>query len=407
MTKRKTAGFILSMLMCIGLSACAAPQNDMDTSSTEEGEEKGSVAAEMIDPEEAVRNYWKQEDLTQEWGPNQIVEHIFFHPVIAYPEMAFDGDRHSDGFDDWMVTVDEYRKILNKLYENGYILVDMNDVWSEQQDENGQMRMVRNTLMLPEGKKPLIVSYDDVNYYQYMIENGFTWKLVLGEDGDVWSYGKDPQGNDVYSKDLDAVTIMDLFVREHPDFSLNGAKGCLGLTGYEGILGYRTNTDSKDRSAEFEANRQKEIEAVKPVIQRLKETGWYFASHTWGHIDLSVSSLSRVQNDTQKWMDEVGSLVGETTLLLYPYGGRADGNDVKQSGPAFTYLQEQGFRVFSSVGIESYSKIKKDISAVICDRLHPDGTTLRWHRDRYLQFYDAKDIIDLSVRPDRGYDFGT
>ena len=41
---------------------------------------------------------------------------------------------------------------------------------------------------------------------------------------------------------------------------------------------------------------------------------------------------------------------------------------------------------FASVGINSFSYIKKDISAVICDRLHPDGTTLRHSRDRYLQF---------------------
>ena len=41
---------------------------------------------------------------------------------------------------------------------------------------------------------------------------------------------------------------------------------------------------------------------------------------------------------------------------------------------------------------------------MICDRLHPDGTTLRgsdkvlgW----YSQFYDARDIIDLEVRPQR------
>ncbi len=71
----------------------------------------------------------------------------------------------------------------------------------------------------------------------------------------------------------------------------------------------------------------------------------------------------------------------------------------------FQYLQSKGFRIFASVGIESYSKIKGDISAVICDRLHPDGTTLRWQRDRYLQFYDAADIIDLEVRPDLGKDW--
>ena len=75
------------------------------------------------------------------------------------------------------------------------------------------------------------------------------------------------------------------------------------------------------------------------------------------------------------------------------------------SGPVFRYLQSQGFRVFCSVGINSYTQIKSEISAVICDRLHPDGTTLRHSRDRYLQFYDAKDIMDVTVRPQREIDW--
>ena len=39
-----------------------------------------------------------------------IVEHLFFHPVVAYPELAFDGDAQANGIDDYMVTVDEYNK---------------------------------------------------------------------------------------------------------------------------------------------------------------------------------------------------------------------------------------------------------------------------------------------------------
>ena len=35
-------------------------------------------------------------------------------------------------------------------------------------------------------------------------------------------------------------------MEEHPDFSPFGAKGCLSLTGYEGILGYRTATNTKE-----------------------------------------------------------------------------------------------------------------------------------------------------------------
>ena len=333
-----------------------------------------------------------------------VVEHLFFHPVIAYTELAFDGDAQSDGLDDYMVTVDEFNRILDNVYEKGYILVDIGDVWSESVDEAGNPVMVRNTLYLPEGKKPLIFSYDDTNYYPYMLENGLTYKLILGEDGKIWSWGLDPQGSEVVSRDLDAIPILDKFVEEHPDFSPFGAKACLSLTGYEGILGYRTQTDGTvEWTDELEAARQSEREAVKPIIEELKRTGWTFGSHTWGHIRLSgdTRSMESIQADTKRWYDEVGSLVGETDILFYPHGERPDGNDWTKTGPIFQYLQSTGFRVFCSVGTESFSFVKKDISAVICDRLHPDGITLRRSRDLYLQFYDARDIMDVASRPQR------
>ena len=138
-------------------------------------------------------------------------------------------------------------------------------------------------------------------------------------------------------------------------------------------------------------------------MAELKRTGWTFGSHTWGHLSLNSRSYETVTADMQRWFDEVGSLVGEVRVLFYPFGGRLDGDDVRQTGPAFQWMQEHGFRVFCSVGIESYSKSKGDISAVICDRLHPDGTTLRSakSRERYMKFYDAADIIDLESRPQR------
>jgi len=334
---------------------------------------------------------------------NGVVEHLFFHPVIAYPEQAFDGDHMSNGYDDWMVTVGEYNKILQSVYDNDFVLVDIHDCWSEQTTEDGSVRMKKNTLYLPEGKKPLIISYDDVNYNYYTLGDGFTYKLIFGEDGKLWSWGLDPQGSEVVSRDLDAITILDKFVEEHPDFSPFGAKGCLSITGYEGILGYRTQTDRENWTAEREAARQAEIEAVKPIVAELKRTGWTFGSHTWGHLSLNTRDYDTVTADMQRWLDEVGSLVGDVSVLFYPFGGRLDGDDVRQTGPAFQWMQEHGFRVFCSVGIESWSKSKGDISAVICDRLHPDGTTLRSRtsRERYMKFYDAKDIIDLSVRPER------
>lgn len=344
------------------------------------------------------------------WGEDQVVEHLFFHPVIAYPQWAFhdcpsSSQSQKEDLDDFMVTVEEYQKILQSLYENDYVLMSMNDVWSEYTDENGEERMGRNILMIPEGKKPLILSFDDVNYYDYMLEEGFTSKLVIGDDGDIWAECTDPYTGETFlTQELDAVTILDKFVEEHPDFSPTGVKGCLSLTGYQGILGYRTQRSVTGWNDEKEAYRLAEREAVMPVIQRLKETGWYFGSHTWGHIRLSTHSMESIQADTQRWFRDVGELVGETSILFYPLGARPDGDhDQGESyGEQFKWLQSQGFRIFASIGNESCSQVKNTISAVTCDRLHPDGSTLRKARDRYLQFYDAKDIIDLDVRPDLG-----
>nr|WP_325184719.1 polysaccharide deacetylase family protein [uncultured Oscillibacter sp.] len=406
---------VLLLALLLSLTACGqapaappaaedpAPPAQEETPEAPEIEpEPEPVPYEILDPTVMPEGGGRDGAAYAPW--DGIVEHLFFHPVVAYPELAFDGDAQADGIDDYMVTAGEFTKILQSVYDNGYVLVDIGDVWREDTGEDGQPHMVRNTLYLPEGKKPVVFSYDDTNYYPYMLENGFTYKLIIGDDGKIASWGKDPQGNEVVSRDLDAIPMLDKFVEEHPDFSPFGAKASLSLTGYCGILGYRTQTEKDDQSAEHEENRQREREAVKPIIEELKRTGWTFGSHTWGHINLAKKPLETVKADTEKWLDEVGSLVGQTPILYYPHGARPDGDDVHQTGPIFQYLHDQGFRVFASVGISSYSKIKGDISAVICDRLHPDGTTLRGSEkvlSWYEQFYDAREIIDLESRPKR------
>ena len=237
MMRRFTALFLVC-LMLLSLTACSsapAPGSDGPSQPEAPAQTETPVPDAPAEPEPEPEPYAILDPTVQPDGGvrdgvtyvpyDGVVEHLFFHPVVAYPELAFDGDYKSDGIDDWMVTAGEYLKILESVYEKGYVLVDIADCWSEQTDESGQPRMVKNTLYLPEGKKPLILSYDDVNYYEYMLANGFTYKLIIGEDGKLWSWGKDPQGKEVVSRDLDAVTILDKFVEEHPDFSPFGAKG--------------------------------------------------------------------------------------------------------------------------------------------------------------------------------------
>jgi hypothetical protein len=113
---------------------------------------------------------------------NGPVEHIFFHPLMAYPELAFDGDSMAQGYDDWFLTVSEFKIIIEQLYRNNYILIDIHSLY-EENSGNDLNDYQPKELMLPKGKKPLVLSIDDLNYYEYMVQNGNVQKLVLNPSG--------------------------------------------------------------------------------------------------------------------------------------------------------------------------------------------------------------------------------
>lgn len=309
------------------------------------------------------------------------VEHIFFHPLVAFTELAFDGDAMEQGYDDWMTTVPEFMRIVEQLYRNNYILVDLNQLFEERDGA-----LVRRELWLPEGKRPLILSVDDLNYYAYMRENGNVHKLILDEQGRIATLTIRPDGERLVAYDNEIVPILDRFVAEHPDFSLDGAKGMLALTGYEGILGYQTHEPGAP------AYEQEKWEALR-VVARLKETGWTFASHGWGHLDARQIRLETLVRDTQRWLDEVGSLVGPTLVYVYPHG-----SSVLPGDPKFEALQDAGFKVLCSVGPKPYL-VATDAYAMM-DRRHIDGMALREQQELLSPLFDADQVID-PVRPKR------
>ncbi len=303
------------------------------------------------------------------------VEHIFFHPLIAYPQRAFDGDYQAQGLDDYFVTVKEANAILQSLYEKDFMLVDINRLFTVGEDG----AVSRNAFDFPVGKKPLVISLDDVNYYEYMPQHGTVTRLVLDDEGAVATESVSLSGEVEIRRDLEIIPILDQFVKDHPDFSFEGAKGSIGLTGYEGILGYRTQADSPNREAE--------IAAVRPIIQRLKETGWTFASHSYGHRNTPDLHDETLLDDTQKWEQEVGALVGPTAIYLYPYG-----SGLKRTDTRLQILRDYGFKMFCHVGIESYSDYAAD--GILLDRRHVDGIAFRQQRELNLDLYDANEVFD-------------
>ncbi len=393
----KWRGVIVLLLVAV-LSGCGTEaEPPVSPEGTPPAEQSVSPTPTPTPPPSATPSETPSPEVTPEPTPVKLVEyaepvdHLFFHPLLAYPERAFDGEWNEEGLDDWFVTVPEYQKILQSLYDKGFVLVDINECFEEETGDDGKPFMRGKTLLVPEGKKPIVLSFDDVNYYEYMRKDGTITRLVLDTNGQVVDESVDANGQIIFSRERDIVTILDAFVEAHPDFSINGAKGVLGLTGYEGILGYRTHRESP--------NRQAEIEAVKPVVARLKETGWVFASHSYGHPHMDAISDAKVAEDTKKWKNEVEPLVGATQVLIYPYGGA-----VPADSPKMKTLVDAGFRVLCPVGIEAYYQ-KQAPGVISMDRRHADGITLRHQRKRYLDLYDALDVIDLAARPDRPVDF--
>lgn len=323
------------------------------------------------------------EQLVPYKGP---VEHIFFHPLIVYPQLAFDGDSMSKGYDDWFVTIKEFRSILDSLYSKNYILIDIHALYESSVVDNRTVVKPKE-LHLPPGKKPIILSIDDLNYYTYMKENGNAYRLVLDENGEVATYSVTPDRKEVVSKDNEIVPILDEFVQKHPDFSLQGAKGVIALTGYEGVLGYRT--DQLD-SAEY----AHEKEGAMAVIERLKATGWSFASHGYGHLDAAKVSLERFKKDTERWEKEVEPLTGPTSIYIYPYGSSVPLKDAK-----YQFLLQSGFQMICAVGPAPYLHFTGD--SVMMDRRHIDGIGLHDQRQRLLPLFDSKDVWD-DARPSKG-----
>lgn len=312
------------------------------------------------------------------------VRHVFFHSLIADTALAFDGDSMSNGYNYWMTTVEEFHAMLEELYKNQYILIDIHDLSTASIDENGNVTLTANAPLVPAGKIPLILSVDDVNYYDYMKEDGFARKLLLDENGDVKNFYIDKEGNE-FIGDYDVVPILDSFVKEHPDFSLRGAKGIIALTGYEGTLGYRTN------DPESETFEQDKIDA-KAVADRMKETGWLFAVHGWGHRDAAKITYEHLKQDTLRWKEEVGSLVGDTDIYIYPYGSEIDYPSDK-----LDFFNEEGFRYFCGVWTKPFVSVQD--TYVRQTRCNLDGFNMITRPQSLADLFDVSKVLD-PTRPE-------
>ena len=296
------------------------------------------------------------------------ITHVFFHILCVDPENAFDKSKwgkQADGYNSLMTTIDEFEKMMQEMYDDGFVLVSLRDIAKEEVQEDGSVKMVKQSIMLPPGKEAFVMSEDDVCYYEYMKGAGFSDKMVVGDDGRPVNHYIDEEGNE-FIGDYDLVPILDRFIDEHPDFSYKGHKACIVFTGYNGILGYRTD-ESYDPSSEYYDPRLEQghdvsaerKEAVE-VLKALDADGYDLGSHSWGHRDMGEIDMERFKKDCDRWNRNVASLIKEATgeqpdIIIFPRGADiADWHAYTSDNARFNYMYDLGFRYFCNVDNNQY-----------------------------------------------------
>ncbi len=361
------------------------------------------------DIQDAVADYEAAKEACISWEPEDVT-HIFFHTIIVDPSKAFDGDEDAEGYNQYMVTMDEFSAIMQIMYDEGYVMVSLHDMCTVNEDGS----MSAKNILLPSGKTPFVLSQDDVSYYHYMSDDGFAQKLIVDENGEVKNTYVEDDGT-VSVGDYDLVPWIDDFVKEHPDFSYHGHKGTIALTGYEGVLGYRTDevyrTREADRLTEYqeqffaenpdfdETAWQKEVDDATEVANVMKENGWEFASHTWGHINPTEKGRDIVKQDTERWLDNVAPIVGDTDIIIFAFGADiGDWEPYDEDNEFYVYLKDKGFDIYCNVDSNTYW-VQFNGEVMRMGRRNVDGYRMYYNPEMLEDLFDVSEVWDSS-RPD-------
>ena len=334
--------------------------------------------------------------------PLEEVTHVFFHTLIVDTSKAFDGDSDEAGYNQMMTTVSEFNKIIQSMYDKGYVLVSPHDMAKVNEDGT----MSRGKIMLPPGKKAFVLSQDDVSYYHYMDGDGFASRMVLDKNGNVKCEYKEDDGS-VSVGDYDMVPLLDSFVKKHPDFSYRGRKGILAMTGYNGVFGYRTDSAYKtgenlqDNQKEFLENNldfdfDEEVENAKKIAEALKKNGWEFASHTWGHKNATESSAEELQADNERWEANVAPILGKTDMIIFAFGADiGDWQNYSMDNPKFAYYKGRGYNYYCNVDSNQYwVQITNEYFRQ--GRRNLDGYRMYYNPDMVSDLFDVSEVWDSS-----------
>lgn len=377
--------FLSLALLCCLLCGCTAvnrpstapekenPSSETTKPSAAQPQPKPVAPAEKPAETPAEKPQIAYEDYSGE------VPHIFIHCLIAYPEI-----RRPDGrmpYDNECITVTEFNRMLEELWKNGYSLVDLYDTYAR--GEDGKLRFAPS-ISVPKGRKPFVLSVDDVVYDYRKRGHGMVDGLILDENKNILSVTYQKDGSAKTSAENEWIPLLESFIAGHPEFSSHDARATLCMTGFAGVFGYRTEEG-------YEGDRQGEIQKATALADRLKELGYSFASHSYGHRDVNKHTEASFRRDLEKMKNEVVPIVGPLRAFVYPYGKLVYPSDAR-----YRAAQEYGFELFCSVSHFFFRREYETGDSLYMTRVAIDGYSLRNYKTVLAPLMDVDTVIDKT-----------
>ena len=319
------------------------------------------------------------------WSDPTAIKNLSFNVLIADPDRAFADKENANSYRKNFITVSEFTNMLTQLHANGYVLVNPEDFIEATATEGGVITYTNKPILLPEGKKPIMLTQTQVNYYGYMVDGnddgtpdkegaGFANRLVLDANGNLTCQMIDRSGNTVTGA-YDMVPILNTFLKAHPDFSYRGARAIVAVSGYDGILGYRGD----------------DLAQAKPIVEALRRDGYTVACYTYGNIAYGSASLKRLQEDLDNWQTQIAPVLS-TDVLVY-----AKNSDLEAySGEKFDALTKAGFRFFLGICNNHESWLQMNSTYVRQGRILVNGANLEHNAYLYTGLFDPASMEDPS-----------
>lgn len=235
---------LLTLVLCIVLTWCSLetlgqPPVVQEPQDPRPSEDTSAFTDPKVrDAEETYRH--RQEQLRLAVCPNEVGQIM----VLMYHRI---GDSESD----WCRSRENFRKDLERLRENGYYPINLDE-------------FLLNDIDVPLGKTPVLITFDDAHISQFRAETE-GGKIVVDPDC--------------------ALGIMEEFVRRHPDFPIKA----------NFFLSARPFGQST---------------IWREKLRYLLEHGHSLGNHTYSHILLNRHSAAEITEELGKLAKEVAEATG-------------------------------------------------------------------------------------------------